>query len=215
MLHKIWAPRALFRPQGTSRENDQASAHLGSKGFHMAFAFSIIKMGPVVSKICRTQIWSHNSQLEPQGPRRPIFYTLLTVVPMSCYYKKKFIVNHAENFANFMKTWILTYFAPFQVKKQSEYMDPRVHDLHTLESSSDIPVKQVSWSYSKNFWENGQTQTPCKLVTLYRPENTYIHNFFEFETWLHPLPQYVAVGFLFAQLEILWNGLHTAIGTDH
>ena len=42
-----------------------------------------------------------------------------------------------------------------------------------------------------------------------------IHNFFEFETWLHPLSRYVAVGFLFAQLERLWNGLHTAFGTDH
>ena len=82
-------------------------------------------------------------------------------------------MNHAENFANFMKTWILTYCAPFQGKKQPENMDPRVHDLHTHESSSDIPVKQVSWSNSKNFWENGQTQTPCKLLTLYRPENTY------------------------------------------
>ena len=82
-------------------------------------------------------------------------------------------MNHAENFANFMKTWILTYCAPFQGKKQPENMDPRVHDLHTHGRSSDIPVKQVSWTYSKNFWENGQTQTPCKLLTLHRPENTY------------------------------------------
>ena len=118
-----------------------------------------------------------------------------------------------KNFANFMKTWILTYCAPFQGKKQPENMNPRVHDLHTHESSYDIPVKQVSWSNSKNFWENGQTQTPCKLLTHYRPK-IHIHNFFEFET-LHPLSQYVPVGFLFAQLERLWNGLHTAIGTDH
>ena len=69
-----------------------------------------------------------------------------------------------------MKTWIFTYCAPLQSKKQPENM---VHDLHTHESSSDIPVNQVSWSYSKNFCENGQTQTPCKLLTLYRPENTY------------------------------------------
>ena len=47
-------------------------------------------------------------------------------------------MNHAENFANFMKTLILTYCAPFQGKKQPVNMDPSVHDLHTHESSSDI-----------------------------------------------------------------------------
>ena len=127
---------------------------------------------------------------------------------------KKFHVNHTEDFANFMKTLILTYCAPFQGKKQPENMDPRVHDLHTHESSSDIPAKQVSWSYNKNFWENGRIQTPCKFLTFTDPK-IHIHNFFEFETWLHPFSQYVAVGSLFAQLEWLWNGLHTAIRTDH
>ena len=112
--------------------------------------------------------------------------------------KKKFHVNHAENFVNFMKTWILTYCAHFQGKKQPENMDPRVHDLHTHESSSDIHVL---------------SKFPGHTVKTFEK----IHNFFEFETWLHPLSQYmyVAVGFLFAQLERLWNGLHTAIGTDH
>ena len=40
-------------------------------------------------------------------------------------------------------------------------MDPRVHDLHTHKSSSDTPVKQLSWSYSKNLrkWPN---QTPMQ-----------------------------------------------------
>ena len=99
----------------------------------------------------------------------------------------------------------------FSVKKQPENMDPRVHDLHTHKSSSDTPVKQLSWSYSKNLrkWPN---QTPMQA---FNGLPAWKYKFTTFSNLKHDYTHYPAVRFLFAQLERLWNGPHTAIGTDH
>ena len=77
-------PGPLWGPLGQPGENDQASVHLGAKGFQ------IMKIGPGVSKVCPWQIWSHwTFILGPRGLRVPYFYTFLNVVPIS--FKKSFL----------------------------------------------------------------------------------------------------------------------------
>ena len=96
---KRFGPHEPLPSQWPSGVNYQASEHLGSKSFHMAFEWS--KFSPAVSKIYieRVEIWNlvplNLFILGPSVPGQgPIFFTLLNVVPMSI---KKVSLESAVN----------------------------------------------------------------------------------------------------------------------
>ena len=94
-LTYILDPREDLGPMGPLRSPSQCACK--TKG--LSYAFRIMKIRQVVSKVCPRQIASHWAFYlgpQPKRPQGPIFYTLLKVVSMTLNKFKKFPVNPVE-----------------------------------------------------------------------------------------------------------------------
>ena len=70
-------------------------------------------------------------------------------------------------FTKLLKTSILTHFGTFQDQKGPEDMAHRGHNLHTPESSSDMPVNQISRLYNKNFLRKKPKTSKNPIFTFF------------------------------------------------
>ena len=95
-------PMDPLEAPGASGGTWQSQCATGAKG--ISYGFWIIKIGPVESKICPAQIWSHWAFY--LGPWETIFYTFLKVVSMRLPNKVPVnpVSDWAINFNDFSRT---------------------------------------------------------------------------------------------------------------
>ena len=116
---KIWVPWALSRPLwGPMWKMTKPVGIWGQRDF---ICFRIMKIGPVVFKICPRQIWFQWAFY--LGPPGPIFSTALKVVPMSIK-KNKFHVNPVETFDKIEEKITFDLFWPSYGLKRPQNMTP-------------------------------------------------------------------------------------------